>query len=123
MLDKFGSSIQSALSRFKGKEKLTEDNIADGMREIRRALLEADVNIKVAKEFVKKVKEKSLGERVTLGLLDAWYRFFRAGGSIVVFQAQVCDQVFTAHPAQRVLEFHQLDEDIVLGVQALGCHR
>ncbi len=74
-------------------------------------------------EYLRFLKEKSLGQRVTLGLLDAWYRFFRAGGSIVVFQAQVCDQVFTAHPAQRVLEFHQLDEDIVLGVQALGCHR
>ena len=64
MLDKFGSSIQNALGKFKGKKKLTEENISEGMREIRRALLEADVNIKVAKEFVKKVKEKSLGNTV-----------------------------------------------------------
>ena len=74
-------------------------------------------------EYLRFLQEKSVGQRVTLGLLDAWRGFFRAGGSIVVFQAQVCDQVFTAHPAQRVLEFHQLDEDIVLGVQALGDHR
>lgn len=64
MLDNFGSNLQKALGKLKGKKKLTEDNIADGMREIRRALLEADVNIKVTKEFVKKVKEKSLGEKV-----------------------------------------------------------
>ena len=74
-------------------------------------------------EYLRFLQEKSVGQRVTLGLLDAWRGFFRAGGSIVVFQAQVGDQVFTAHPAQRVLEFHQLDEDIVLGVQALGDHR
>jgi len=64
MLDNFGSSIQKALNRFKGKQKLTEENISEGMREVRRALLEADVNIKVAKSFVKKVKEKALGDKV-----------------------------------------------------------
>src|SRR3954466_5588679 len=42
--------------------------------------------------------------------------------SVVVFQSEVSNEVLTAHPPQRVLQFHQLDEDVVLGIQPGGCH-
>lgn len=64
MFESLGDRLQSAISKIKGYGKITEDNISEVTREIRLALLEADVNYKVVKEFVEKVKEKALGEEV-----------------------------------------------------------
>lgn len=64
MFESLGDRLQNALHKIKGYGKITEDNIGDMMKEIRLALLEADVNYKVVKEFVNNVKEKSLGEEV-----------------------------------------------------------
>jgi len=64
MLESLGDRLQNALHKIKGYGKITEDNISDMMREIRLALLEADVNYKVVKEFINTVKEKALGEEV-----------------------------------------------------------
>ena len=51
MFESLGDRLQNALHKIKGYGKITEDNIADMMREVRLALLEADVNYKVVKEF------------------------------------------------------------------------
>jgi len=64
MFESLGDRLQNALHKIKGYGKITEDNISDMMREIRLALLEADVNYKVVKEFTTNVKEKALGEEV-----------------------------------------------------------
>lgn len=64
MFESLGDRLQNALHKIKGYGKITEDNISEMMREIRLALLEADVNYKVVKEFTTKVKEKALGEEV-----------------------------------------------------------
>ncbi len=64
MFENLGDRLQNALHKIKGYGKITEDNIGDMMKEIRLALLEADVNYKVVKEFVNNVKEKALGEEV-----------------------------------------------------------
>ena len=64
MFENLGERLQNALHKIKGYGKITEDNISDMMREIRLALLEADVNYKVVKEFTNTVKEKALGEEV-----------------------------------------------------------
>ena len=63
MFETLGDRLQNALHKIKGYGKITEDNISDMMREIRLALLEADVNYKVVKEFTNNVKEKALGEK------------------------------------------------------------
>ena len=63
----FGSlteKFQQMFSGLTGKKTLTEDNISDAMRQVRLALLDADVNYTVASNFVKKVKEKALGDTV-----------------------------------------------------------
>lgn len=52
------------MAQLRGHGKITESNTADAMREVRRALLEADVHIKVAKDFVARVAENALDERV-----------------------------------------------------------
>ena len=64
MFDSLGDRLQNAIHKIKGYGKITEENITEAMREIRLALLEADVNYKVVKEFTNKVKEKALGEEV-----------------------------------------------------------
>ena len=57
--------FQNVFTALSSKKKLTEENISDAVREVRLALLDADVNYTVAKNFIKKVKEKALGEEVT----------------------------------------------------------
>ena len=64
MFESLGDRLQNAIHKIKGYGKITEDNISDMMREIRLALLEADVNYKVVKEFTNNVKEKALGSEV-----------------------------------------------------------
>lgn len=68
MFESLGDRLQSAINKIKGYGKITEDNISEVTREIRLALLEADVNYKVVKEFVSNVKEKALGEEVAKSL-------------------------------------------------------
>ncbi|MBB6675445.1 signal recognition particle protein [Cohnella nanjingensis] len=57
--------LQNVFGKLRGKGKLSEDDVNDAMREVRLALLEADVNFKVVKEFIAKVKEKAVGQDVT----------------------------------------------------------
>ena len=56
--------LQNALKMFRGKGKLTEEDLKEPMREVRKALLEADVNFKVVKDFVATVKERALGQEI-----------------------------------------------------------
>ena len=64
MFEDLGDRLQNAINKIKGYGMITEDNIDSMMREIRFALLEADVNYKVVKEFTNNVKEKALGTEV-----------------------------------------------------------
>ena len=64
MFEYMGDRISNAIKNIKGMGKITEENISDAMREIRIALLEADVNYQVVKEFVNDVKEKALNAEV-----------------------------------------------------------
>ncbi|MEI3507615.1 MAG: signal recognition particle protein [Bacilli bacterium] len=68
MFESLGDRLQNAMNKIKGYGKITEDNISEVTREIRLALLEADVNYKVVKEFINNVKEKSLGEEIQKSL-------------------------------------------------------
>lgn len=64
MFEYLGDRLTNAIKNIRGLGTITEENINDAMREIRMALLEADVNYQVVKEFVAKVKEKALGMEV-----------------------------------------------------------
>ena len=68
MFEYMGDRLSNAIKNIKGMGKITEDNIGDAIREIRTALLEADVNYEVVKEFTKSVKEKALGMEVSKSL-------------------------------------------------------
>lgn len=64
MFEGLAEKLQNTLGKLKGKGKLTEKDVKDAMREVKLALLEADVNFKVVKEFVNRVKERSIGQDV-----------------------------------------------------------
>jgi signal recognition particle subunit SRP54 len=68
MFDTLSDKLQTALGDLRGRGVLTEEDLSRAMREIRLALLEADVNFQVVKEFVARVKERSLGSAVTRSL-------------------------------------------------------
>lgn len=68
LFESLSEKLQSALGKLKGKGKLTEKDVDAAMREIRLALLEADVNFKVVKEFIKKVKERAVDSEVMQSL-------------------------------------------------------
>ena len=63
--------LQGALSKLKSKGKLTEKDVKEAMREVKLALLEADVNFKVVKDFIKKVQERCVGQEVMSSLTPA----------------------------------------------------
>jgi signal recognition particle subunit SRP54 len=68
MFDSLSSRIDSAFKKLKGQHKITELNIAEVVKDIRRALVDADVNYKVAKEFTDKVKDQAMGEEVLISV-------------------------------------------------------
>lgn len=64
MFNNLSDRLDSALKQLKGEGRITEINVATTVKEIRRALVDADVNYKIAKEFTDKIKDKALGEKV-----------------------------------------------------------
>src|SRR5437667_6509004 len=64
MFDILSSKLQNAFKNLRGLGKIAESNVSDALREVRLALLDADVNFKVARDFIEKVKGKSLGQEV-----------------------------------------------------------
>ncbi len=71
MFGGLAEKLTNAFKRFKNKGKLTEADIKEGMREVKLALLEADVNFKVVKEFIKSVSERAVGSEVLESLVPA----------------------------------------------------
>lgn len=67
MFDSLSEKLQNIISKTQGKE-LTQDNMQEALREIRRALLEADVNLRVVKAFISAIKDKAEGEKVLEGI-------------------------------------------------------
>ena len=66
--ESLSDKLQNTFKKLRGKGVLTEADINDAMREVKLALLEADVNFKVVKEFVSAVKEKAMGQDVLASL-------------------------------------------------------
>jgi len=71
MFDSLSEKLNNAFKKFRNKGKLTEADVKEGMREVKLALLEADVNFKVVREFVKKVTERAVGAEVLESLMPA----------------------------------------------------
>lgn len=63
MFESLSERLESAFKRIKGEGRITELNVAATVKDIRRALVDADVNYKIAKEFTDKIKDKAMGKR------------------------------------------------------------
>jgi len=68
MFDSLSDKLQDIIKRTAGQKELTQDNMQEALREIRRALLEADVNLRVVKAFISNIKDKAEGENVLAGV-------------------------------------------------------
>ena len=68
MFDALSGKLQKTFRNLRGLGKISESNVAEALREVRMALLDADVNFKVAKQFIARVKEQSLGEEVVASI-------------------------------------------------------
>jgi len=68
MFDSLSDKLQDIIAKTSGQSELTEDNMQDALREIRRALLEADVNLRVVKAFISNIKDRAEGENVLQGV-------------------------------------------------------
>jgi signal recognition particle subunit SRP54 len=64
MFETLSNKLQNAFKNLRGLGKISESNVSDSLREVRLALLDADVNFKVARDFIERVKEQALGEKV-----------------------------------------------------------
>ncbi|MGN1250838.1 MAG: signal recognition particle receptor subunit alpha, partial [Candidatus Spyradocola sp.] len=62
--ENLADKLQAAFKKLSSRGKLTEKDVKDAMREVRMALLEADVNYKVVKDFVKRVSDRAVGEQI-----------------------------------------------------------
>src|SRR5256712_9303578 len=71
MLDSLSTRLQSIFDRLGGHGRLTEENIQEALREVRVALLEADVNFKVVRTFIDRVRDKAVGQDVLRSLTPA----------------------------------------------------
>ncbi len=71
MFDSLSDKLSAAFKKFRSKGKLTEADVKAGMREVKLALLEADVNFKVVKEFIKTVTDRAVGSEVLESLMPA----------------------------------------------------
>src|SRR5210317_861616 len=68
MFENLTDRLEGVFKKLRGHGKLTEENIQEAMQEVRRALLEADVNFKVVKDFIASVTEKAAGQEVLTSL-------------------------------------------------------
>ena len=68
MFDSLSDRLESVFRKLRGHGRLDENNIQEGLREVRMALLEADVNFRVVKEFIERVRERALGQNVLASL-------------------------------------------------------
>jgi Signal recognition particle GTPase len=71
LFSNLAEKLQSALDKLRGRGKLTEKDVDEALREVRLALLEADVNFRVVKDFIARVRERAVGEEVMKSLTPA----------------------------------------------------
>jgi len=111
MLEQLQGHLSKIIKNIKGQGKISESNISDVLRDIRIALLEADVNLKVAKKFVEHVKEKALGEKV-LNSVSPGQQFTK-----ILFD----ELKYFLGDDSKQLEFHSSGQTIIVLAGLQGC--
>jgi signal recognition particle subunit SRP54 len=112
MFEALGQKFEDVFRSLRGQAKLTEDNVRDAMREVRMALLEADVNFKVVKDFTTTVREKALGADVL--------RSVRPGQMFVKIVHDEMVAMMGGQAAEFAINKGQLNRVLLLGLQGSG---
>ena len=104
MFENLQEKLESALKRLRGQSKITEENVEEALVEVRRALLEADVNLQVTKKFVENVKQKAIGKEVKGRLLPEQLIVKLVHDELVeVMGNKVSELTFSSHPPTVIL--------------------
>lgn len=104
--------LQGALGKLKSKGKLTEKDVKDAMREVKLALLEADVNFKVVKDFIKKVQERCVGQEVMESLTPAQHVIKIVNEELTSLMGDVASKVMISSKPPTVI--------MMVGLQGAG---
>jgi len=104
MFENLQEKLESALKRLRGQTKITEENVEEALVEVRRALLEADVNLQVTKKFVENVKQKAIGKEVKGRLLPEQLIVKLVHDELVeIMGNKVSELTFSSHPPTVIL--------------------
>ncbi len=100
MFDSLSDKLQDIIRRTAGQSELSQDNMQDALREIRRALLEADVNLRVVKAFISNIKDKAEGENVLAGVNPSQQLVKIVHDELIeLLGKDVCPLDFSGHPS------------------------
>ena len=113
MFESLGDRLQSTFKKLKGQGKLTENNISDTLREVRRAFLEADVNYKVTREFIEQIRVRALGQEV-LGSLTPELQIARIiGEELTQLMGETAEKIRIASSGPTIVMLAGLQGDPV----------
>lgn len=112
MFDRLTQTLQIAFKKIQGKGILNEKHVDEGLREIRRALLDADVNFKVAKKFTDRIRERAIGEDVMKSLTP--------GQQLVKIVRDELVHLLGDTPVRPNIEKERMNQFLLLGLQGSG---
>jgi len=112
MFESLSEKLEEALKRIRGQSKITEENIGEALAEVRRALLDADVNFNVTKKFIDDVKEKSLGLEVKGNVLPGQLMIKLIHDELVALMGSTKSDIAVAAQAPTII--------MVAGLQGSG---
>jgi signal recognition particle subunit SRP54 len=112
MFDRLTQTLQTAFKKLRGKGILTEKHVDEGLREIRRALLDADVNFKVARKFTDRIRERAIGEDVMKSLTP--------GQQIVKIVRDELVVLLGGTAVEANIEKDRMNKVLLLGLQGSG---
>ena len=112
VFESLSTKLQETFRKLRGYGKLTEKNIEDSLREVRLALLEADVSFKVVKEFIAKVKERAVGQEVLTSLTP--------GQQVIKIVNDELTKLMGEHEARLMVADHPPTVIMLVGLQGAG---
>ncbi|MBD3169930.1 MAG: signal recognition particle protein, partial [candidate division Zixibacteria bacterium] len=103
MFDELTEKLDRVFKNLRGAGKLSEKNIKDSLREVRRTLLEADVNFKVAKDFIKSVEQKAVGQEVLSSITPGQQVIKFVQDELIELLGKEVEEINTASPPPTII--------------------
>ena len=97
MFEQLTGRLSDTLKRLRGLSKLSEDNIKDSLRDVRLALLEADVALPVVKDFIETIKQRAIGQEVSQSLSPGQTLLKVVHQELIHLMGDVCEELLPPH--------------------------